>query len=158
MGNIAHLRGLQATAAVLLAFHAGRSTVRCGFLEASASDASRVQHDRHLLQAPEPAPGTINGTFEPTNPAYYAAKQEAIKQALRLNQTFFANLNQSDVAPITKISNGTFEIKPVVAAGQSSIEDASTEGKTVTACIPLRCVTSISTQDTIRLPGFCRLQ
>ncbi len=124
--------------AVLVAAQAGRCAVHGSFLETDAVDAARTWSGRHVLQAPASGPSPANSTFEPAQPGYYVAKQQAINQALRLNQTFFANINQSDVAPIQKVTNGTFQIKPVVAAGGSKIESANTDGKSVTACVPVR--------------------
>lgn len=105
------------------------TAVRAGFLEADAEAAHT--RNRHILSAIvlALAPLGSNGTFEPTHPDFYAAKQDAINTAFRVNETFFANLNQTDVPPVAKISNGTFEIKPVVAAGGSHIEDANTDGE-----------------------------
>lgn len=134
---------LRVLVAILIAAQAGSSTVHGGFLEADASDAARRSSGRHVLQAPAPGSTLDNGTFEPIKPAYYIGKQQAINQALRLNQTFFANINQSAVAPIQKITNGTFQIKPVVAAGGSRIESANTDGKRVTACVPVRRLISV---------------
>ncbi len=120
--------GLLVTFVLLTAVLAG-TDVRAGFLEADAEAAHT--RNRILLSAVAPAlaPLGSNGTFEPTHPDFYAAKQDAINTAFRVNETFFANLNETDVPPVAKISNGTFEIKPVVAAGGSRIEDASTDGE-----------------------------
>lgn len=126
---------LHAFVSVLLAAAVGTSSVHGGFLEA---DAARRASGRHVLQAPAPGPAPANGTFEPSKPSFYIAKQQKINQALRLNQTFFANINTTDVAPIQKVTNGTFQIKPVVAAGGSRAESANTDGKCVTACVPVR--------------------
>lgn len=112
--------------------------VRAGLLESDVE--ARLSKGRSLLTAvaPAPAPLGANGTFEPNQPGFYVAKQEAIKDAFRLNQTFFANINETDVPVIEKITNGTFEIKPVVAAGGSRIESANTDGEGVTAYPPGR--------------------
>jgi len=99
---------------------------RAGLFEAASRSGSR-----QLFQAAAPAPSIlgVNGTFEPSQPGFYAARQQAIKDAFKVNQTFFANINSTVVPAIQKITNGTFEVKPVVAAGGGRIESANTDGK-----------------------------
>lgn len=75
-----------------------------------------------------PAPAPANVTFELTA-AGYAVKHQSINTAFKLNQTFFANLSATVVPLIQKVSNGTFEIKPIAQAGGSHIEDANTDGE-----------------------------
>jgi hypothetical protein len=85
----------------------------------------------HLLSAVDalaPATSPVNGTFELTA-AGYAVKHQAINTAFKLNQTFFANLSATVVPPIQKVSNGTFEIKPMLQPGGSHIEEANTDGE-----------------------------
>ncbi len=103
--------------------------VRAGILEADVEAAISKGRSLLAVTAPALAPLAANGTFEPNQPEFYVAKQEAIKDAFRVNETFFANLNKTDVPAIEKITNGTFEIKPVVAAGGSRIESANTDGE-----------------------------
>ncbi len=91
----------------------------------SVSAQSRA-HSRSLTakdtSAPSPAPG--NGTFEPSL-AGYAEKHQSINTAFKLNSTFFANLSATVVPALQKVSNGTFDIKPIAQAGGSKIESAS---------------------------------
>ncbi|CAL5226752.1 g9605 [Coccomyxa viridis] len=74
--------------------------------------------------APSSAPGI--GTFEPSL-GDYAAKHQSINTAFKLNSTFFANLSATVVPALQKVSNGTFDIKPIAQAGGSKIESASDE-------------------------------
>ena len=85
---------------------------------------------RSLLatNAAAPAPAPENESFEPSQ-AGYAARHDSINTAFKLNQTFFANLSATPVPPIQKVSNGTFEVKPVAEAGGGRIESANTDGK-----------------------------